>query len=50
VTWYIYEKRVQAVFLEDIIKSCEYVQEFVEGIDFDQFMIDNNRQSGFSDS
>ena len=43
-------KREYKLFLENIIKSCEYVQEFVERIDFDQFMIDNNRQSGFSDS
>jgi len=38
-------KREYKLFLEDIIKSCEYVQEFVEGIDFDQFMKDEKTSS-----
>ena len=38
-------KREYKLFLEDIIKSCEYVQEFVEGIDFDQFMNDEKTSS-----
>jgi len=38
-------KREYKLFLEDIIKSCEYIQEFVEGIDFDQFLNDEKTSS-----
>ena len=38
-------KREYNLFLEDITKSCEYIQEFVKGIDFDQFLNDEKTSS-----
>lgn len=38
-------KRDDNLFLQDIIKACAYIQEFVEGIDFDQFLDDEKTRS-----
>ncbi|MBW2330363.1 MAG: DUF86 domain-containing protein [Deltaproteobacteria bacterium] len=38
-------KREYKLFLKDIVKACEYIQEFVEGIDFDQFLKDEKTSS-----
>lgn len=38
-------KRDYKLLLQDIIKACEYIQEFVEDIDFDQFLNDEKTLS-----
>ena len=38
-------KREHKLFLNDIVEACEYVQGFVEGIDFDQFLKDEKTSS-----
>ena len=38
-------KGAHKLFLNDIVEACEYVQEFVEGIDFDQFLKDEKTSS-----
>lgn len=38
-------KREYKLFLKDIVKACEYIQEFVERIDFDQFLRDEKTSS-----
>lgn len=38
-------KRDYKLFLHDIIKACEYIQEFVDAIDFDQFRKDEKTSS-----
>ena len=38
-------KRDYKLFLQDIVKASEYIQEFVEGIDFDQFLKDEKTSS-----
>lgn len=38
-------KREYKLFLKDIVKACEYIQEFVEGVDFEQFLNDEKTSS-----
>ena len=38
-------KRDYTLFLQDIIKACKHIQEFVEGIDFDEFLKDEKTSS-----
>ena len=38
-------KRDYKLFLQDIVKAGEYIQEFAEGIDFDQFLKDEKTSS-----
>ncbi|MDI6751795.1 MAG: DUF86 domain-containing protein [bacterium] len=38
-------KRDDNLFLQDILKASEYIQEFVEEIDFDQFLKDEKTSS-----
>ena len=38
-------KRDYRLFLKDIVESCKYIQEFVEGIDFEQFLQDEKTSS-----
>jgi len=38
-------KRNVNLFLQDILKACEYIQKFVEGINFDQFLNDEKTRS-----
>ncbi len=38
-------KRDNKLFLKDIYKSCEYILEFIEGMDFDEFKVDEKTLS-----
>jgi len=38
-------KRDDKLFLKDIVKSCEYIQQFVEGLTFEEFMSDEKTSS-----
>ena len=38
-------KRDARLFLEDIIASCEYIQQFVEGLTFEEFLSDEKTLS-----
>ena len=38
-------KRDYKLFLLDILQSCQFIQEFVEGMDFDEFVHDEKTSS-----
>ena len=38
-------KRDYKLFLQDIVRASEYIQEFVQGMDFDQFLKDEKTSS-----
>ncbi len=38
-------KRDNALFLKDIVNSCEYIQKFVEGLTFEDFLRDEKTSS-----
>jgi len=38
-------RRDNKLFLKDIFESCKYIQEFVEGMDFEQFLQDEKTSS-----
>jgi uncharacterized protein with HEPN domain len=38
-------KRDNKLFLKDIVKSCEYIRKFVEGLSFEEFMSDEKTSS-----
>ena len=38
-------KRDSKLFLKDIVKACEHIQEFVKDIDFDDFLKDEKTSS-----
>jgi uncharacterized protein with HEPN domain len=38
-------KRDSTLFLKDIVKACEYIQKFVEGLTFEEFLRDEKTSS-----
>lgn len=38
-------KRDNTLFLKDIVKACEYIQQFVEGLTFEEFLKDEKTSS-----
>ena len=38
-------KRNNTLFLKDIVKACEYIQNFVEGMTFEEFLRDEKTSS-----
>lgn len=38
-------KRDSTLFLKDILKACEYIQKFVEGMTFEEFLRDEKTSS-----